>query len=73
MNYLLPKTKKRLQLNKQRIARLALSQNQLQKIEGGKRAMQFSSVGGDPRCTSISNASQNDCFVLYEGVVVLLM
>lgn len=73
MNHLLPKTKKRLQLHKQSIARLALPQNELQKIEGGRKAMQFSSVGGDPRCTSVSNASQNDCFVLYEGVAVLVL
>lgn len=64
MNQLFPKTKKRLQLGKQCIAKLTLSQNQLQAIEGGKRALQFSTIGGEPRCTSVSNASQNNCLEL---------
>jgi hypothetical protein len=64
MNHLFSKTKKRLQLSKHSVAKLSMSQNQLQMIEGGKRALQFSTIGGEPRCTSISTASQQDCLVL---------
>jgi hypothetical protein len=66
----IPTAKKRLQLNKTAIAKLAMTHNQLLLIGGGKRlAAMDSTIGGEPRCTSRVTTSIQEC----EAIVLELV